>query len=187
MLKVFLEAWLLCCKFLNISFFSSIFRCTHLMTFVLHLQIECEAWIRKGDPQDTICHEVKRIQPDLLVVGCRGLGPFQRYYRVSMVSQCSIMFFSDVHLIASALLFWFLMAFLNQRKETFIILFLYLCERIVGSFLVSIFSKNGFWFEIWPTVYIQTTICRNDPSIHYLVCSCLAFTDNWVSNYHIVR
>ncbi|GKB64824.1 universal stress protein A-like protein [Tanacetum coccineum] len=40
--------------------------------------VACEAWIKKGDPKEVICHEVKRIQPDLLVVGNRGLGPFQR-------------------------------------------------------------------------------------------------------------
>ena len=41
-------------------------------------QIKCEAWIRHGDPKEVICSEVKRVQPDLLVVGSRGLGPFQR-------------------------------------------------------------------------------------------------------------
>jgi len=32
-----------------------------------------------GDPKEVICHEVKRLRPDLLVVGSRGLGPFQKY------------------------------------------------------------------------------------------------------------
>ncbi|KAK3444442.1 hypothetical protein EUGRSUZ_A00139 [Eucalyptus grandis] len=40
--------------------------------------VQCEAWIKKGDPKEVICHEVKRVRPDLLVVGSRGLGPFQR-------------------------------------------------------------------------------------------------------------
>uniref|UniRef100_R7WAW6 UspA domain-containing protein n=1 Tax=Aegilops tauschii TaxID=37682 RepID=R7WAW6_AEGTA len=40
--------------------------------------IKCEAWTKHGDPKEVICHEVKRVQPDLLVVGSRGLGPFQR-------------------------------------------------------------------------------------------------------------
>ncbi|RLM79719.1 universal stress protein A-like protein [Panicum miliaceum] len=49
-------------------------------------QIKCEAWIRHGDPKEVICSEVKRVQPDLLVVGSRGLGPFQRVF-VGTVSE----------------------------------------------------------------------------------------------------
>ncbi|KAJ6814199.1 universal stress protein A-like protein isoform X1 [Iris pallida] len=48
--------------------------------------IPCEAWIKRGDPKDIICSEVKRVQPDLLVVGSRGLGPFQRVF-VGTVSE----------------------------------------------------------------------------------------------------
>ncbi|XP_020251588.1 universal stress protein A-like protein isoform X2 [Asparagus officinalis] len=42
--------------------------------------IACEAWIKRGDPKEVICSEVKRVRPDLLVVGSRGLGPFQSCY-----------------------------------------------------------------------------------------------------------
>lgn len=48
--------------------------------------VSCEAWIKHGDPKEVICHEVKRIQPDFLVVGSRGLGPFQRVF-VGTVSE----------------------------------------------------------------------------------------------------
>ncbi|WOK95471.1 universal stress protein A-like protein [Canna indica] len=48
--------------------------------------IQCEAWIKKGDPKEVICQEVKRLQPDMLVVGSRGLGPFQRVF-VGTVSE----------------------------------------------------------------------------------------------------
>nr|QLI56439.1 universal stress protein [Coriandrum sativum] len=48
--------------------------------------VACEAWIKRGDPKEVICHEVKRVQPDLLVVGSRGLGPFQRVF-VGTVSE----------------------------------------------------------------------------------------------------
>ncbi|KAK3431530.1 hypothetical protein EUGRSUZ_E03331, partial [Eucalyptus grandis] len=48
--------------------------------------VQCEAWIKKGDPKEVICHEVKRVRPDLLVVGSRGLGPFQRVF-VGTVSE----------------------------------------------------------------------------------------------------
>ncbi|PKA58744.1 Universal stress protein A-like protein [Apostasia shenzhenica] len=48
--------------------------------------ISCEAWIRSGDPKEVICNEVKRVRPDLLVVGSRGLGPFQRVF-VGTVSE----------------------------------------------------------------------------------------------------
>ncbi|KAK3405912.1 hypothetical protein EUGRSUZ_K02131 [Eucalyptus grandis] len=48
--------------------------------------VQCEAWIKKGDPKEVICHEVKRVKLDLLVVGSRGLGPFQRVF-VSTVSE----------------------------------------------------------------------------------------------------
>ncbi|KAK3404373.1 hypothetical protein EUGRSUZ_K00690 [Eucalyptus grandis] len=48
--------------------------------------VQCEAWIKKGDPKEVICHEVKRVRPDLLVVGSRGLGPFQRYLSAPSVN-----------------------------------------------------------------------------------------------------
>ncbi|KAK1404434.1 Ethylene response protein [Heracleum sosnowskyi] len=48
--------------------------------------VACEAWIKRGDAKEVICHEVKRVQPDLLVVGSRGLGPFQRVF-VGTVSE----------------------------------------------------------------------------------------------------
>ncbi|KAM3225640.1 hypothetical protein ACQJBY_058399 [Aegilops geniculata] len=54
----------------------------HLLEYFVNechrLGIKCEAWTKQGDPKEVICHEVKRVQPDLLVVGSRGLGPFQR-------------------------------------------------------------------------------------------------------------
>ncbi|KAL5206979.1 hypothetical protein ABZP36_031414 [Zizania latifolia] len=53
----------------------------HLLEYFVNqchqLEIKCEAWIKHGDPKEVICSEVKRVQPDLLVVGSRGLGPFQ--------------------------------------------------------------------------------------------------------------
>ncbi|KNA24883.1 hypothetical protein SOVF_011550 [Spinacia oleracea] len=62
----------------------------HLLEYFVQrcheIGVACEAWIRKGDPQDIVCHEVKRVRPDLLVVGCRGLGPFQRVF-VGTVSE----------------------------------------------------------------------------------------------------
>ncbi|KAL1819486.1 hypothetical protein ACET3Z_014355 [Daucus carota] len=48
--------------------------------------VACEAWIKRGDPKEVICHEVTRVRPDLLVVGSRGLGPFQRVF-VGTVSE----------------------------------------------------------------------------------------------------
>ncbi|XP_039791144.1 universal stress protein A-like protein [Panicum virgatum] len=62
----------------------------HLLEYFVNqchqLGIKCEAWIRHGDPKEVICSEVKRVQPDLLVVGSRGLGPFQRVF-VGTVSE----------------------------------------------------------------------------------------------------
>ncbi|KAI5665520.1 hypothetical protein M9H77_15373 [Catharanthus roseus] len=62
----------------------------HLLEYFVHqcheIGIACEAWIKKGDPKEVICHEVKRVQPDILVVGSRGLGPFQRVF-VGTVSE----------------------------------------------------------------------------------------------------
>ncbi|KAM3360853.1 universal stress protein A-like protein [Capsicum galapagoense] len=56
----------------------------HLLEYFVNrcheIGVPCEAWTKKGDPKEIICHEVKRVQPDLLVVGCRGLGPFQRAF-----------------------------------------------------------------------------------------------------------
>jgi hypothetical protein len=45
---------------------------------VLECQIECEAWIKKGNPKDIICEEAQKRNPDLLVLGSRGLGTLQR-------------------------------------------------------------------------------------------------------------
>ncbi|KAM0033705.1 putative universal stress protein A family [Helianthus debilis subsp. tardiflorus] len=65
-------------------------RGSHLLEFFVkrchEIGVACEAWIKKGDPKEVICHEVKRVQPDLLVVGNRGLGPFQRVF-VGTVSE----------------------------------------------------------------------------------------------------
>lgn len=62
----------------------------HLLQYFVNrcheLKVSCEAWIKKGDPKEVICHEVRRVQPDLLVVGSRGLGPFQRVF-VGTVSE----------------------------------------------------------------------------------------------------
>jgi nucleotide-binding universal stress UspA family protein len=42
-------------------------------------EVDCEAWLSKGDPKLVICKEAKERQPDLLVLGSRGLGTLQRY------------------------------------------------------------------------------------------------------------
>lgn len=55
----------------------------HLLEFFVNkcheIGVSCEAWIKKGDPKDVICQEVSRVRPDLLVLGSRGLGRFQKY------------------------------------------------------------------------------------------------------------
>ncbi|KAF8010974.1 hypothetical protein BT93_J1570 [Corymbia citriodora subsp. variegata] len=62
----------------------------HLLEYFVNrcheIGVQCEAWIKKGDPKEVICHEVKRVRPDLLVMGSRGLGPFQRVF-VGTVSE----------------------------------------------------------------------------------------------------
>ncbi|KAI3968011.1 hypothetical protein MKW92_014964 [Papaver armeniacum] len=58
----------------------------HFVERCHQLGISCEAWIKSGDAKEVICHEVRRVRPDLLVVGCRGLGPFQRVF-VGTVSE----------------------------------------------------------------------------------------------------
>lgn len=62
----------------------------HLLEyFVNHcheIGVDCEAWVKKGDPKEVICHEVNRVRPDFLVVGSRGLGPFQKVF-VGTVSE----------------------------------------------------------------------------------------------------
>ncbi|XAR58199.1 hypothetical protein NMG60_11026612 [Bertholletia excelsa] len=62
----------------------------HLLEYFVsrchEIGVPCEGWIKKGDPKEVICHEVKRVQPDLLVVGSRGLGPFQKVF-VGTVSE----------------------------------------------------------------------------------------------------
>ncbi|CAI0456143.1 unnamed protein product [Linum tenue] len=62
----------------------------HLLEYFVdrchELGVACEAWIKKGDPKEVICREVDRVHPDFLVVGSRGLGPFQRVF-VGTVSE----------------------------------------------------------------------------------------------------
>ncbi|MCL7041263.1 hypothetical protein MKW94_012954 [Papaver nudicaule] len=58
----------------------------HFVERCHQLGISCEAWIKSGDAKEVICHEVRRVRLDLLVVGCRGLGPFQRVF-VGTVSE----------------------------------------------------------------------------------------------------
>ncbi|XP_039142816.1 universal stress protein A-like protein [Dioscorea cayenensis subsp. rotundata] len=62
----------------------------HLLEYFVgrchEIGINCEAWIKKGDPKDVICSEVKRVKPDILIMGSRGLGPFHRVF-VGTVSE----------------------------------------------------------------------------------------------------
>ncbi|EPS60208.1 universal stress protein family protein, partial [Genlisea aurea] len=62
----------------------------HLLDYFIRqcreIGVECEAWIGVGDPKEVICHEAKRVQPDFLVVGSRGLGPFQKVF-IGTVSE----------------------------------------------------------------------------------------------------
>ncbi|KAI8032834.1 Universal stress protein A-like protein [Camellia lanceoleosa] len=62
----------------------------HLLEYFVNrcheLGVPCEAWIKKGDPKEVIYHEVNRVKPDFLVVGSRGLGPFQKVF-VGTVSE----------------------------------------------------------------------------------------------------
>ncbi|KAG7985626.1 hypothetical protein I3843_03G035900 [Carya illinoinensis] len=58
----------------------------YFVTRCHEIGVSCEAWIKQGDPKEVICHEVKRVRPDFLVVGSRGLGPFQRVF-VGTVSE----------------------------------------------------------------------------------------------------
>ncbi|XP_010251238.1 PREDICTED: universal stress protein A-like protein [Nelumbo nucifera] len=62
----------------------------HLLEYFVgrceEIVVSCEAWLKKGDPKEVICHEVTRVHPDFLVVGSRGLGPFQKVF-VGTVSE----------------------------------------------------------------------------------------------------
>ncbi|KAG2273327.1 hypothetical protein Bca52824_067882 [Brassica carinata] len=59
----------------------------HLLEFSL-TNVSCEAWIKKGDPKDVICQEVSRVRPDLLVLGSRGLGRFQKVFVGTVSGFC---------------------------------------------------------------------------------------------------
>ncbi|KAA3459392.1 universal stress protein A-like protein [Gossypium australe] len=64
----------------------------HLLEYFVtrchEIGVACEAWIKEGDPKEVICREAKRMQPDLLVVGNRGLGPFQRVIAGTVSEFC---------------------------------------------------------------------------------------------------
>ncbi|CAN0898874.1 Universal stress protein A-like protein [Linum grandiflorum] len=40
------------------------------------LELACEVMIEKGDPKNVICREARRVSPDLLVLGSRGVNRF---------------------------------------------------------------------------------------------------------------
>lgn len=65
----------------------------HLLEYFVgrcnEIGVSCEAWIKTGDPKEVIFHEVKRVCPDILVVGSRGLGPFQRVFVGTVSEYCS--------------------------------------------------------------------------------------------------
>jgi nucleotide-binding universal stress UspA family protein len=52
-------------------------------------KIVCEGWIKKGDPKLVICEEVKKKNPDLLILGSRGLGTLQRMFVAGVSSYVS--------------------------------------------------------------------------------------------------
>ncbi|KAL7094840.1 hypothetical protein ACP275_11G129700 [Erythranthe tilingii] len=62
----------------------------HLLEYFVNqcheIGVACEAWVKKGDAKEIICLEAKRVQPDFLVLGSRGLGPFQKVF-VGTVSE----------------------------------------------------------------------------------------------------
>jgi nucleotide-binding universal stress UspA family protein len=41
-------------------------------------QVECRARLETGQPRDVICHVAQEENPDLLVIGSRGLGSVER-------------------------------------------------------------------------------------------------------------
>ncbi|KAF6157397.1 hypothetical protein GIB67_004335 [Kingdonia uniflora] len=53
----------------------------HLLKYFVgrcqHMGVPCEAWIKRGKPEEVILLEVRRIRPDILVLGWRGLRPFE--------------------------------------------------------------------------------------------------------------
>ncbi|KAL6551484.1 hypothetical protein OROGR_007638 [Orobanche gracilis] len=51
--------------------------------------VACEAWIKRGDPRKIICSEAKRVRPDLLVVGSRGLSIFQKIFIGTVSGYCT--------------------------------------------------------------------------------------------------
>eukprot|EP00268_Persea_americana_P053675 TRINITY_DN61001_c0_g1_i1.p1 TRINITY_DN61001_c0_g1~~TRINITY_DN61001_c0_g1_i1.p1 ORF type:complete len:196 (+),score=44.29 TRINITY_DN61001_c0_g1_i1:92-679(+) len=60
----------------------------HFVDCCHQIGVPCEAWIKNGDPKEVICNEVKRIQPDMLVVGNRDLSPFQRMFLGTVSEFC---------------------------------------------------------------------------------------------------
>ncbi|KAF6157395.1 hypothetical protein GIB67_004333 [Kingdonia uniflora] len=50
--------------------------------------VPCEAWIKRGDPKQVILFEARRVQPDILVLGCRGLRTFERIEFGSVSEFC---------------------------------------------------------------------------------------------------
>ncbi|KAI3452440.1 hypothetical protein Pfo_009104 [Paulownia fortunei] len=65
----------------------------HLLEYFMkqchEIGVACEAWVKKGDPRKIICYEVKRVQPDFLVVGSRGLSPFQKIFIGTVSEFCA--------------------------------------------------------------------------------------------------
>ncbi|GLJ16812.1 hypothetical protein SUGI_0289660 [Cryptomeria japonica] len=65
----------------------------HLLEYFVkrcnEIGLACEAWIKRGNPNEVICNEVKRLHPDILVVGSRVLNQLEKVFVGTVSEFCS--------------------------------------------------------------------------------------------------
>ncbi|MCO5562469.1 hypothetical protein L7F22_016096 [Adiantum nelumboides] len=68
-------------------------RGVHLLEHFVHscndIELPCKAWIKKGDARETICKEVSRVHPDMLVMGSRGLKTIHKLFVGTVSEYCT--------------------------------------------------------------------------------------------------
>ncbi|EFJ15463.1 hypothetical protein SELMODRAFT_173688 [Selaginella moellendorffii] len=61
----------------------------HFVRICDDAKIPCKAWIKAGDPKELICKEAAKLQPDMLVLGSRGLKTMQRMFVGTVSLYCT--------------------------------------------------------------------------------------------------
>ncbi|KAJ6834462.1 universal stress protein PHOS34 [Iris pallida] len=60
----------------------------HALQICAEKNVEVKSLVVVGDPKETICETAANLKADLLVMGCRALGPIKRMFLGSVSNYC---------------------------------------------------------------------------------------------------